>query len=162
MQEPVDLAALFEQIDFEDEDILNASKIQSNLFLQAGRLYIQSMRKRVAAEAKLKMLTSRYSLRIRKELSEDASGGRVTEGHVAARLMRKPRILEATRKFDMRREHEEFCKLLLESFRMRRDTLKIVGNLIGAEVYIARENSGHQALKDVKDKLRKRYPREEE
>jgi hypothetical protein len=155
LDEPVDLAGLISGIDFEDEEILNASKVQGDLFLQASRLYIQKMRSRTMREARLKELTSIHSLRIRERLQEN--GGRVTEGHVTAKLDRRPTIKKAKQRLERAKLHEEFCKLLLEAFRMRRDVLKIVGNLIGAEVYIAREATGHSSLEKVKRKLEKRY-----
>jgi hypothetical protein len=159
LEEPVDLQELIGGIDFEDEEILNASKAQGNLFLQASRLYIQKMRLRTSREAKLKEVTSIHSLRIRNRLQE--SGARVTEGHVTAKLEQLPRIKRAKERLERAKLHEEFCKLLLEAFRMRRDVLKIVGNLIGAEVYIAREATGHASLEKVKKKLEKRYRQED-
>lgn len=155
LDEPVDLPDLLNSIDFDDEEILNAAKAQSHLYLDASRLHVQKMRTRIARETKLKELTAVHSLRIREKLSDGA--GRVTEGHVTAKLDRLPKIKVAKARLERAKLQEEIAKVFKDVFQMRKEMLKVIANLMGAEVYIARQGQGHEELQKYKRKLEKKY-----
>jgi hypothetical protein len=156
LERPVNVTKLLEKLDFADEAVIGAAREQAQLFLEAARLRIQKMRERVEAESQLALVKSELSIKIRHKAV--TRGDKITEGHVAARLAKNSQVIEAQEKFNRAEEEEEFSKLLVEAFRMRRDAEKIVGDLIGAEVYVARQQEGHESLTKIREKLSAKYP----
>ena len=134
---------LIKGLSFSDEEVVDAAKMQPTLFLHASRLRIQTMRNRVAAEARLQAERAERAGKFRMRGKE--AGERVTEGQVQERLARIPEIIKLTKEVTDAEEYEEWSKLLLEAYRMRRDALKVVADMLGAEVYVSRMQSGQRS-----------------
>ena len=155
--EPVDVEELISTLDFTDEDVLSAAKAQPLLYVHAVRFRIQQMRKRTKAESALSVLRSVKALALRQKGA--AAGDRVTEGSIKERLDCDKEVLKASKQFNDAEQWEEYSKLLLEAFRMRRDALKVVADLIGAEVYVQRRvDDSPSELQKAKRRLQDKYP----
>lgn len=155
---PVIVDDLVNGLSFSDEEVVDAAKSQPTLFLHASRLRIQTMRNRVTAEAKLKAAEADRAGKFR--LRGKEAGERITEGQVKERLARIPEIIALTKAVTDAEEYEEWSKLLLEAYRMRRDALKVVADMLGAEVYVSRMQSGQVTeMSKIRKKLEDKYPK---
>lgn len=160
LRREVDLKQLLAALDFSDEEVVEVSKQQPMLFMEAVRFRVQSMRERTVCEAKLLAAKSTLGGKFRTKLKE--GGEKVTEGQVQERIGRDKDIRAMEEELAESEQAEEWSKLLLEAFRMRRDAMKVVADVIGAEMYISKMNSGAATelgkLGKVKSKLEEKYP----
>ena len=157
LRQKVDLEGLVRSLDFSDEEAAEAARTQPALFLLASIYRVQKMRKRQRREAKLKVIRSQYAKQVRRELTE--LGQRITDKQIEERLTRHKHVIELEAVLARAEQEEEFAKLLLTSMHMRRDALKVVAELVGAEVYVSRrlENSGTE-LTEIRKRLKEKYP----
>lgn len=154
----VDLANLVKSLDFTDEETAEAARVQPKLFLLASIYRVQKMRRRQMLESKLKLLRSQCAKKIRQYMTE--VGERATDKMVEERLTRNREIAELTLRVEKAITREEFAKMLQESYRQRGSSLKIVAELVGAEVYVSRrmEGAGDTELERIRKKLGEKYP----
>ena len=144
-------------MEFLPEDILNAAAEQPRLFMDAVEYRVQRMDRRIQAEAAMKHMQAEQSLEIREE--QAASADRITENKITAMLATDVDLQQTVQAFNQEERGEEYAKLLLEAYRMRRDCLRIIGELSGREFalnHIAEE--GANKVKALKSTLKKKYP----
>lgn len=156
LRRPVNVLRLLRDLDFSDEEIVDASKQQPKLFVEAVRFRVQMMRKRFEVESALSLARSQKAAKIRAKLK--GRGERVTEGQVTERLGFDPDIVALETDVASAAQAEEYAKLLLEAFRMRRDALKVMADVIGAELFISKREFGATELQSMKKTLEKKYP----
>lgn len=153
----IDLAELVKNLHFSDEQTSEAARLQAPLFLCAAIFKVQKQKRKQKYEAKLKLLRSQLAKKVRNELAE--LGQRVTDKQVEETLSRKSEIIKLQNKLDSCEQEEEFGKLLIEAMRMRSTSLKIVSELIGAEVYVSRKMEGSGTdLDEMRKRLKEKYP----
>jgi hypothetical protein len=156
----IDIEELLEKLDFVDEDVVNAAKAQPTLFLTASRFRIQCMRLSTKAASKLETMRAEKSLAIRRKALSTAE--KLTEGGISDKLRADEEVVKAQSACDKAKELEEFSKLVLDAYRMRRDALRIVSDLIGAEVFVQKHIAGDNELSNAKKRLKEKYKRREE
>lgn len=156
LRKKVNIFNLLKQLDFSDEEVVDASKAQPKLFVEAVRFRVQMMRDATRIESQLSLVKSQTSAKFRAKLKE--RGERATEGQVSERLGTDPEIVSLTAKLNEAEQAEEYSKLLLEAFRMRRDALKVVADVLGAELFISKREFGTTELQKMKRKLESKYP----
>ncbi len=156
LRKKVNLIRLLRLLDFSDEEVVDASKQQPKLFVEAVRFRVQKMRHRTQLESQLSLAKSQKSSKFRAKAKE--RGERVTEGQVSERMNTDPEIISLSAQVSAAEEEEEYSKLLLEAFRMRRDALKVVADVIGAELFISKRELGTTELAKMKKKLSEKYP----
>ncbi len=157
LKRKVDIEELLRNSDFLDEDIVRAAQIQPKLYLQAAIYRVQKMRRKQRRAAKLKSLHSTLASKARKHLKH--LGERATDKQVEEMVSQEDDIIELEASLAKAEQEEEFGKLLLTVMQMRRDSLKINAELVGAEVYVSRKLEGSNTqLDDLRDKLKKKYP----
>jgi hypothetical protein len=163
IHEPVNLKKLLAKLDFVDEEVANAAKEQPMLYLTAARFRIQKMQRRIQAESSLAVTKAQRGAKFRAKVAE--GGERVTEGRVNEMLVKDKEVRQLEDTARAAAEQEEFAKMLLDAYRMRKDALKIVVDLMGAELYVQRSMEGTGELRKIKDKLKqklgKKYEDEE-
>jgi hypothetical protein len=152
----IDLADLMNNLNFSDEQTADAAKIQPHLFMLAATFRVQKQRRKLRYEAKLKVVRSQLAKKIRIELTE--LGQRVTDKQVEETISRKHEVRDIEDKLNQCIVEEEWSKLLIEALRARSSSLKIVSELIGAEVYVSRKMEGADDLDDVRRRLKEKYP----
>jgi hypothetical protein len=153
----IDLEELVKNLNFSDEQTSEAARLQAPLFLCAAIYKVQKQKRKQRYEAKLKLLRSQLAKKVRNELSE--LGQRVTDKQVEETISRKHELIKLQKRLDNCEQEEEFAKLLIEAMRMRSTSLKIVSELIGAEVYVSRKMEGSGTdLDEIKRKLKQKYP----
>ncbi|HWY36551.1 MAG TPA: hypothetical protein VNX68_18050, partial [Nitrosopumilaceae archaeon] len=119
----IDLRKLVKYLDYGDEEIADAARMQPKLFLLASIFKVQAFRRKQLREAKLRLLRSQYARQIRREMQE--VGERVTDKQVEERLSRKKEIIKQTRRVEEAEQSEEFAKHLVEAYRQKLAALKI-------------------------------------
>lgn len=155
------LRELVRQLPIIDENILAVAAEQPLWFLQAARFRVTMMRRHAAADAALEQFYVERGLKMREKYSEN----KVTESFIKSHVMgsEKYRVL----KDDVKdaEASEEFSKLLLEAYRMRRDAIKIIAEADHAEtgragVELARSRADKQLRKETR-RLLKHQERQE-
>jgi hypothetical protein len=105
----------------------------------------------------------RASLSLKKRRVARQGGERVTEAHLGEALLTHPAIHDAQEALNSVIEQEEWAKLLLEAYRMRRDCIKVVGEMSAVEISVQRAMRAQSVaaagdLTDIREKVRRRYP----
>jgi len=116
---------LITQLSVLDENILAEAARQPALFIDAARYRVSKMRKRAQANAALEARWSHLALRIRAR-KDDEGGKRMTEAALKATVESQKSIKMLRSDLERAYAEEEFSKLILEAFRMRRDAIRII------------------------------------
>lgn len=156
LSKTIDLSDLMNNLNFSDEQTADAAKMQPMLFMLGATFKVQKQRRKLRYEAKLKLVRSQLAKKVRLELSE--LGTRVTDKQVEETISRKREVRDIEDKLDQCVIEEEWSKLLIEALRARSTSLKIVSELIGAEVYVSRKMEGADDLDAIRKKLKEKYP----
>ena len=138
---------------------------QPLLFIEAAKYRVDKMRSTKAAEGALEAFAAERAMRIRAKGTRTGEG-RITDSYVKATLQKNPRYRELSAAIDDAEAKEEFSKLLLEAYRMRRDAIKIISDTNGfnaarGTAEIEREQA-HKRLSNEARRLQSRRNRHEE
>lgn len=109
-----------------DVNVKNEAMEQPMLFIQAARYRVARMRDVSRAKSELEATMSGLSLVVR---AKGRGQERMTEGYVKARILKNPKTKLLQRALQKAEEREEFSRLLLEAFRMRRDAIRIIAEM---------------------------------
>lgn len=162
------LKKLIEDLDFPEEELETAALHQAALFERASRFYIRAMRHTLQLKSALQEREARLSLAIRKVAQEEAAAAgksrSASEAQISARVKSSKTIAEGYVKLHQAETDEEYLRLLLDAFKMRRDTIRVLAELrrsdMGESVVKAKEISASEAAQEVTEKLKKRWPGE--
>lgn len=160
--EPVSerLTKLLGRIEFQPENVVSAAAENSMLFAEAIQYRVDCLRKRNAARMCYERLRAQTDSEIRAE-ARDANL-KITNPEVEAMLTLNTALEEENRRFLHAEEEEEYSKLLVEVFRMRRDCLRIVENATREEVTFQRAaEEGAERAQEIRRRLRERFSGEE-
>jgi hypothetical protein len=158
----VSVGDLLDNISFQDEEVVQAAMVQPKLYLEACRLRVQKMRARMQLDSMLRVKEADVELRIRKWYT-DRSKDKPTESHIKAKISKDKPLQELTKRRQEVFQEEEFCKLLVEAFRMRMSALKVVGEFIRSEVgrtdpTLAGTLQSKRSVESMREKLKRKYP----
>lgn len=161
LKEPVDLDNLIKQLDFAEENLIQANREQPSLFLEASRYRVKRMRVRIQSESEYEMKQSEASIFLR-GLKKKAEKGVMTEGYIRDKVRIRPDVVTAREKFDKAQAHEEWSKLLLEAYRQRGSAIKTLAEILGAEANaqarMVRKDLETAGFENLKKAVKKRYP----
>lgn len=121
---------LIESLTLVDENVRNEAVRQPILFIEAARYRVLCMRRRARAENEAELFSSQLGLRIR---ARGAGGDRITNDYIKARVQKNTKFIELQSALNKATANEEFSKLLLEAFRMRRDAIRVIADAQGYE-----------------------------
>lgn len=156
----MELEELLAKLDFSDTDVVAASLEQPSLFMEAARFRTRKMRLKARAEMLLNAILAEESLRLRKRAV--IRGEKLTEKLIETTLDTRSVVKDARQRFNLAREGEEYSKLLVEAFQMRRDVCKIISQLMVGEMQMtgreAMATVNKQQLEQVRERLKKKYP----
>lgn len=154
----IDIKGLLDRIDFSSDNVVAAAAENAPLFRVAIDYRIDCLRSRNVAKMAWEVAEAELELKLR----EDArlNGERITEGHIKALLQADAGIAEFHKKYLNSDELDEYSKLVVEAFRMRRDCLRIIGDLTPDDLSIQRalEAGGHAKIAATRKKLKDRFP----
>ena len=154
----IKLEQLLVDIDFSDENLVEAIMKQPGLLLAASRWRVDRLRRRITAESNWTQVQTTAAIRAR-------SGGdgetKITEKYIEECVRVDPVVIEARRLYDEARATEEFAKLLIDAYQMRGSMLKALVQLFGAEAAtesgLIRAEMERMGVGQLRDKLRKRF-----
>lgn len=118
---------LIDSLRIVSEDIKQEAMDQPTLFLAAARYRVDMMRKRAKAGAELEAKKARLTVAIRNKKNE--KGEKMTEGTLKATIEKNEVVMAMRDASDRAYEDEEFAKLLVEAYRQRRDSIRIVADM---------------------------------
>lgn len=141
---------------FAPEGVVMAATEQPKLFLAAAEYRMSRYRERSQFEMALKKAEAEYSIELRHNAK--ASGERVTEGHIAEQVLVNKLLASRRETLAEVEEREEFAKLLLEAYRMRRECLRIVSDLVGAEIAMTKAvAAGSERAQELRRTIASKY-----
>jgi len=152
----VDIPKLLKSLDIDQDNLLQSASEAPGLFLMASVFRVKRLRLRAEAKSNLELTRSETSLRIRQELVDN--GEKATEGKVSDMIASDPKVVALEKEFNEQTAEEEISKLLLEAMRIRRDSLKVISDLTGAERAIEKIHSTQTSeLEKAKSKVKQKY-----
>jgi hypothetical protein len=152
-----ELIQLIEGLSLDADTVLEDASKLPTLFLKAADYRVQKMRQAVQAEMKLDTIRAEAEIEIRNSAVE--AGEKITEGHIKSHLILNPDVVQATEKSNEAEAQQEYGKLMLEAYRVKRDCLRAVSDLTAAERAMERitgMNTG--SLKEAREKVKAKYP----
>lgn len=154
----VNLNELINSLELSEEALAHEILEQPKLFLQAARYRVEKMKVRMRAEAVLNQIQLETAGKVR----QTEADVKVTEKYIQEQTDQDPSVRAAQRAFDDAKVMEEWSKLLLDSFRERGSSCKVIVQLLGAEAAkesgLFRAELEHLGVNQLKDKVKKRYP----
>ncbi len=157
----VDIRKLLSKLDFSIEGLAEASVEQAKLFERAAEYRTSCLRERLKAEAAYDLAKASRSLVLRHRA--EAEGRKITEGLVGDSVTASRSVKESLALFIDAQVLDEYSKLLVDAFRMRRDSIRVLEDMTSNE----RRGAGAEAeavtkLRAVKARLAKRYNKVED
>ena len=162
---PVNVRKLIDNLDFAEEDLVNATLHQPKLFLEASRYRVKKLRKKIQARTEEDSVTTRVSLKYR-VLKEKGKKSLGTESAIKDRVAAHPDVIEAKSAYADAVIGEEWASSLARAYEMRGKACDILCRILtteaAAEHKKIRMGEVTDNLKTARENLRKRYPGEEE
>ncbi len=149
---------ILDQVDFEDEEVEHAARTLPKCFLEAARYRIRVLRKRQGLEQKLD--ASRVDAAIAARARASASATKITEAAIKEIVEGDEDVRANVAAVKDSQQLEEFAKLLVECFRMKKSAVQVVASLAGAERAVERYFDvvqNKEALTKLRDNARRRY-----
>jgi hypothetical protein len=127
----INTKSLIERLALVDENVLVEAALQPLRFVDAARFRVAAMKRRAQATAELEYKRSRLGQLIRARGAE--TGERITDKACNERVEQHSQIRELRDKQDRALEIEEFARLIMEAYRMRRDAIRVIAETQIAE-----------------------------
>ncbi len=151
------LPELLDKLDFSVDTVAAAAMEQPRLFENAADYRVGRMERRILEESKLDVTRSSAAIKLRDEARK--SGDKLTEAMVTELLNVDANVQESNNALGEAEAKEEYAKLLLEAYRMRRDSLRIVSDLLNAQMSASQAfESVSRNMDKMRSKLRDKYP----
>ena len=148
---------LLRSLDFQPETVVDAAVVNSRLFIEAAEYRMLCRGKLDDAKMQLEQARAEKSLSIRHRAS--VVGDKITEGGIEAKLTVDPEIMALTTALRTAERHDEYSKMLVEAYRMRRDCVDIVSRFTRDEMNRrAIQQETESTLTDIRRKLKEKYP----
>ena len=156
LAERSDIKLLVDGLNIEETDLVTAAKEQPRLYLLASRYRVQKMRQRIRVTSEYNALRTRLALEIRRK--DTGSKKPKTESYIKELLTKNKDLAEALEVVNRAEEEEELAKRLLDAYDHRGKSIRVVADMIGAEIAMERKMGEYKDLVDLKKQLGKKYP----
>jgi hypothetical protein len=144
---------LIERLPIVRENILEEAATQPARFLDAANYRVAAMRQRMQAVAKIEYFRSKAKLYLRRKKRD--SGDKMTEWALADRVEVSPTHRRLRAEMEQAQQMEEFSKLIVEAYRMRRDAIRSIADAENTAVLRgSAELEGIAARRKLRDKAR--------
>lgn len=157
----VDLPKLVDQLRFDVDNLERATLNQPKLYLTASRLRAQIMQKSARAKRRYDQLVSEKKLKLRRQNFGKGKGDKLTEGGLTDTVSMSPMVRKARMRLDRLEALEELSKLLVDTFRQRRDTIRNLIEIKSAEmsneIWAVRRNMEQSKVDKMRRKARRRF-----
>jgi len=153
----VDAIALLNKVDFEPENVVAVAATNTVLYVDAINYRLECLTRKADTTLAAKYAWAEAELVVRSAAS--ANGEKITESHVKALLTVDPVVSAAERSKEEAEAYEEWSKLVVKVFEMRRDCLQIVSKWTHEEMRAGNvTDAAREELKSTRDKARSRFP----
>ncbi len=156
----ISLDELLRQLDFSESLVVKAAIEQGVLFAKASVYRVRLMRRRSSTKALLKSTEISVRQRLRKEA--EGRKEKIPVAALADLVALDSDVARLSTKLDALESEEEWAKLLLVAYQMRKDALRIVSDMIRLEETVGKVRAGDIASSEdiakVKARLQRKYP----
>ncbi len=153
----VDVKKLLAGVEFNPDDVVTAAAMNAVLFVDAVTFRLACMEKRAAAKLAHERVEAETSLATRKFYKD--LGEKTTEGNIDATVLLTPAVKAAADALSKADVYDEYSRLIVEVFRMRRDCLRIVDDMTRGELASQGAiEAGADKMRGRREELRKRFP----
>ncbi len=151
------MAELLGKVDFEPENVVAAAATNSVLYVDAINYRLQCLTRKSEADMAAKRAYAEAEIVVR--TTAKANDEKITEGHVKAILATDEVVTAAEKAREAADLFDEYSKLVVKVFEMRRDCLQIVSKWTHEEMRLGNiTDAAREELSKTRDKLRERFP----
>jgi len=150
----VRLDKLSKRLRFEDVQVIDAAIEQPSLYLASCRLRVKVMEHNAIVMAEYEQYRSSLYSELRGKMLLK-SPGRVTNVEVESALSQDPRIQKMVDKKNACDRLEELSKGMVEAFRQRLSSIRVVADVIISEGRVERSVLANDKMGEVQRKLKK-------
>lgn len=157
----IDVIKLLDMVGFSPENAVEAAAINPRLFVKAINYRLECLTEKSEAKLRTKRINAEVELDIRNEAK--VNDEKITENHVKAKLTLDDKASKAEHDLERAEVFDEYSKLVVEAFRMQRDSLQVIKGLIGDEIRQGRAlDDASETLSNTRQKLKDRFPGDRE
>lgn len=163
--EPVDLDRLLKRLDITGATLSDAAMTQGRLYMEASRFYVRNLQRNLRYKSLLKARMAERAQYFRKRLkaARQAAGKKdATESEVKELVSLSPSVQKLEVLQEKAQIATEWAELLLEAYKMRRDAIRTLVEIMGDEarsdLRIQKEQEEREELQKVQDELHRKYP----
>jgi hypothetical protein len=157
MKQKKTITDLLGKIDFSPDNVVAAAAENSVLFCEAIEFRRDALAERSRAKMDLEREQAQFDVEARR--TAKSLGEKTTERQIESMSLLDDVIRERLEHFSKTEEMEEYTKLVVEAFRMRRDCLQIIGGLVRNELSMqSAYEAGAEKMTDQRRNLRERFP----
>jgi hypothetical protein len=155
----VDVLALLDLVPFGPDNVMDACCGNTVLYVEAIRYRLQCLERANDAKRAWEQANAELDLKLRKDAR--SNGEKTTEGEIDAKILRDKAVSQLAKAHHQANIYEEYSKLIVKVFEMRRDMLETVANLVNREYPISKvaEQTATRMQRE-RQKLRQRFPEE--
>jgi hypothetical protein len=158
----VDVIELLNNVEFTPDNVVDAAAVNPVLFVRAISYRLECMQKKSRLEMDHKRICAEVELKTRHKASEN--GEKITENHIKSILTLDKTVSAAASALETAETFDEYSKLIVEVFRMRRDCLRIVSDMTRQELSLSGRafDSETESMRATREKLHDRFPGSQE
>jgi hypothetical protein len=151
---------LLDSIGFSPDNVVGAAAGQTGLFVKAINYRLACLQDKTRQDMDCKRISAEQELKIRKEAK--ANDEKLTESHIKSLLLVNKTVVASETQLAQAEAYDEYSKLVIEAFRMRRDCLKIVSENSRTEFYASGRTLDAEVeaerLAVLRQRTRERFP----
>src|SRR5262252_9075737 len=147
----VDVTALLTLVAFSPEQVMDAACGNTVLYVDAIRFRLKCLEQASDAKRIWELACAEKDLKLRRIAKE--KGDKITEGQIDAKILLDKNINKLAEMHHRAETYDEFSKLIVKVFEMRRDMLMTVSSMVNREYPIAKV--AEQAATKMKRERRK-------
>lgn len=156
-----DVLQLLNMVGFAPENAVEAAATLPQLFVRAINYRLECLTNKSEAKLQAKRINAEVELEIRNEAK--VNDEKITENHIKAKLTLDKQVSKAEHDLERSETFDEYSKLVVEAFRIQRDSLQVIKGLISDEIRQGRAlDQEVETLSATRKKLKERFPGEDE
>jgi len=153
----VDVSALLDLVPFSPEGVVEAACGNTALYVDAIRHRLRCLERTSSAKRAWETACAEKDLQLRQRAR--ASGDKITEGFIDATILLDKKITALAKEHELAEVHDEYSKLIVKVFEMRRDLLHDVTMMVCREYPMVKmAEAAADRMAAERAKLRKRFP----
>jgi hypothetical protein len=157
MAKEIDVSTLLDLVPFSPEGVVEAACGNTALYVDAIRYRLRCLEEASSAKREWETACAEKDLQLRQQAR--ASGDKITEGYIDAKILLDKKIARLAEAHERAETHDEYSKLIVKVFEMRRDLLHDVTTMVSREYPMVKmAEQVADRMKIERRKLRQRFP----